>query len=215
LPHVLRNRRKDVNQRLIVEHGKKVITTKIAIINAENRVLGAVAGCKDITEVIKLAVENSDHNDIKTLLASNINSSDEAISVVDENGVGMMINPAYTRITGLREADIIGKPASVDISEGESMHMKVLQTRRAVRRVRMKVGPAKKEVLVNVAPVIVDGKDRKSVGVLHDVSEIQSLTSELKRARQIIRNLEAKYTFDDIIGSSAEMQIALEQAKVG
>jgi len=215
LPHVLRSRRKEVNQKLILENGKKVITTRIPIINAENRVLGAFAVFKDITEVMNLAEENTDLKDIKTLLEAIIQSSDEAISVVDENGVGMMINPAYTRITGLREADIIGKPASVDISEGESMHMKVLQTRRAVRRVRMKVGPAKKEVLVNVAPVIVDGKIKGSVGVLHDVSEIQSLTSELKRARQIIRNLEAKYTFDDIIGSSAEMQIALEQAKVG
>ncbi|SFA72090.1 PAS domain S-box-containing protein [Lentibacillus halodurans] len=215
LPHILRSRRKEVNQRLLLENGKKVISTRIPIINAEEQMLGAFAVFKDITEVMNLAEENTDLKEIKTLLEAIIQSSDEAISVVDEHGTGIMINPAYTRITGLREADILGKPANVDISEGESMHMKVLQTRRAVRRVRMKVGPAKKEVLVNVAPVIVDGKIKGSVGVLHDVSEIQTLTSELKRARQIIRNLEAKYTFDDIIGSSAEMQIALEQAKVG
>ncbi|MYL59530.1 AAA family ATPase, partial [Virgibacillus halodenitrificans] len=103
----------------------------------------------------------------------------------------------------------------VDISEGESMHMKVLQTRRAVRGVRMKVGPTNKDVYVNVAPIIVDGKIKGSVGVLHDVTEVRSLTSELKRARQIIRSLEAKYTFDDIIGGSSEMRLALEQAKVG
>ncbi|GGJ94615.1 sigma-54-dependent Fis family transcriptional regulator [Lentibacillus kapialis] len=215
LPHVLRNRRKEVNQRLILENGKKVITTRIPIINAQEQVLGAFAIFKDITEVMNLAEEITDLKEIKTLLEAIIQSSDEAISVVDENGNGLMINPAYTRLTGLSESDIIGKPASVDISEGESMHMKVLQTRRAVRRVHMKVGPGNKDVLVNVAPVIVDGKIKGSVGVLHDVSEIQSLTSKLKRARQIIRNLEAKYTFDDIIGSSSEMQIALEQAKVG
>ncbi|ALX48033.1 sigma 54-interacting transcriptional regulator [Lentibacillus amyloliquefaciens] len=215
LPHVMRTRRKEVNQRLVLENGKEVITTRIPIINAEEVVVGAFAVFKDITEVMNLAEENTDLKEIKILLEAIIHSSDEAISVVDENGTGIMINPAYTRITGLGEADIIGNPANVDISEGESMHMKVLQTRRAVRRVRMKVGPAKKEVLVNVAPVIVDGKIKGSVGVLHDVTEIQALTSELKRARQIIRNLEAKYTFDDIIGSSTEMQIALEQAKVG
>ncbi|TFJ93725.1 sigma 54-interacting transcriptional regulator [Lentibacillus salicampi] len=215
LPDVLRSRRKEVNQRLILENDKKIITTRIPIINADEEVLGAFAVFKDITEVMNLAEEVTDLKEIKTMLEAIIQSSDEAISVVDENGTGIMINPAYTRITGFRESDIIGKPASVDISEGESMHMKVLGTRRAVRRVHMKVGPAKKDVLVNVAPVIVDGKIKGSVGVLHDVSEIQSLTSELKRARQIIRNLEAKYTFDDIIGSSEEMQIALEQAKVG
>src|SRR5699024_9037791 len=111
-----------------------------------------------ITEVVNLAEENTDLIEIKTLLEAIIQSSDEAISVVDEKGKGMMINPAYTRITGLQESDVVGKPATTDISEGESMHMKVLQTRRPVRSVRMKVGPSKKDVLVNVAPVIVDGQ---------------------------------------------------------
>ncbi len=215
LPHVLRNRRKEVNQKLTLENGKQVITTRIPIISADDLLVGAFAVFKDITEVVKLAEENTDLKEIKTMLEAIIYSSDEAISVADENGLGIMINPAYTRITGLEEADVIGKPATTDISEGESMHLKVLQTRRGVRGATMKVGPNKKEVYVNVAPVIVDGKMKGSVGVLHDISEIQALTSELKRARQIIRNLEAKYTFDDIIGNSTEMKLALEQAKVG
>ena len=142
-------------------------------------------------------------------------SSNEAISVVDENGNGLMINPAYTRITGLTEKDVIGKPATADISEGESMHFKVLQTKKTFRGVRMKVGPKRKDVVVNVAPVIVNGKVKGSVGVIHDVSEIKALTAELQRARQIIRNLQAKYTFDDIIGNSPQMKLALDQAKIG
>ncbi|MFC4022843.1 sigma 54-interacting transcriptional regulator [Oceanobacillus longus] len=215
LPHVLQTQRKEVNQKLVLENRKKVVSTRIPIINEIGELVGAFAVFKDITEVMKLAEENTDLNEIKTMLEAIIRSSDEAISVVDENGNGLMINPAYTRITGLNEKDVIGFPATVDISEGESMHMKVLQTRRAVRGVRMKVGPGEKEVIVNVAPVIVHGVIKGSVGVLHDVTEIQSLTKELKRARQIIRNLEARYTFDDIIGSSSEMKLALEQARVG
>src|SRR5699024_803033 len=74
---------------------------------------------------------------------------------------------------------------------------------------------AKRDVLVNVAPINVEGKIKGSVGVLHDVSEIKSLTRELMKAKKRIRNLEAKYTFDDIIGVSAEMTLTLEQAKVG
>lgn len=215
LPDVLRDQKKEVNQKLVLENEKQIIATRIPIINDEGSLIGAFAVFKDITEVMNLAEENTDLNEIKTMLEAIIQSSDEAISVVDENGNGLLINPAYSRITGLKESDIIGKPATADISEGESMHMKVLQTRRPVRGARMKVGPNKKEVYVNVAPVIVDGIIKGSVGVLHDVTEIQSLTSELKRARQIIRNLEAKYTFDDIVGNSPEMKLALEQAKVG
>ncbi|KGP91901.1 ATPase AAA [Pontibacillus chungwhensis BH030062] len=215
LSHILRVRRKEVNQKLELENGRKIITTRIPIIGSHQEVLGAFAVFNDITEVVDLAEEVTDLKEVKTMLEAIIQSSEEAISVVDENGMGIMINPAYTRITGLSEKDIVGKPATADISEGESMHMRVLQTRRAVRGVRMSVGPSNKEVLVNVAPVIVDGKLKGSVGVLHDVSEIRSLTSELRKARQIIRSLEAKYTFDDIIGDSPEMTLALEQAKVG
>ncbi len=215
LTEVLKNRRKEINQKLTLENGKQIIATRIPIIRSDNSLLGAFAVFKDITEVVHLAEENTDLKEIKTMLEAIIHSSDEAISVVDEQGLGLMINPAYTKITGLAASDVIGKPATTDISEGESVHMRVLQTRRPIRGVLMKVGPNKKEVYVNVAPVIVDGKLKGSVGVLHDISEVQSLTNELKRARQIIRNLEAKYTFKDIIGTSPEMKIALEQAKVG
>lgn len=159
-----------------------------------------------------MAEEIAELKRMQTMLEAIIHSSEEAISVVDENGLGLMINPAYTRITGLTSEDVIGRPATEDISEGESMHMLVLKTKEPVRGVQMKVGPNGRDVLVNVAPVIVNGELKGSVGVLHDVSEIQSLTKELNRARQIIRTLEAKYSFDDIITSTSETmdQVARE-----
>ena len=191
-----------------------MITTRIPIIDENDHLIGALAVFKDITEAVRLAEEITDLKEIQTKLEAIFKSSDEAISVVDEHGCGIMINPAYTRITGLTEAEVIGKPATTDISEGESVHLKVLQTRRTVRGVSMRVGLNNKEVIVNGAPVIVDGKLKGSVGVIHDVSEIQALSRELHRARQIIRTLEAKYSFEDIIGTSDEMNIAIGQAKL-
>ncbi|MFJ8264846.1 sigma 54-interacting transcriptional regulator [Peribacillus asahii] len=149
-----------------------------------------------------------------TMLEAIIQSSDEAISVVDEQGRGLLINPAYTRITGLTKEQVIGKPATTDIYEGDSMHMQVLETRKPVRGVNMCVGPRRKEVIVNVAPIIVDGELKGSVGVIHDVSEIQKLTTELKHAQRLIRTLQAKYSFEDIIGQSDDMVLAIEQAKL-
>lgn len=215
LPQVLKNRRQELNQKVILENGRQIISTRIPIVNHANNVIGAFAMFKDITEVVQLAETNTDLNEIKKMLEAIIYSSDDAISVVDEKGLGLMINPAYTRLTGLTEKDVIGQPATVDIYEGESMHLKVLKTGESVRGVPMKVGDQKRDVLVNVAPVVVDGTVKGSVGVIHDVSEISSLTKELNRAKQKIRTLEAKYTFDDIIGPSSIMQLALEQAKIG
>ncbi|GHI01038.1 sigma 54-interacting transcriptional regulator [Neobacillus kokaensis] len=215
LPVILKTRRIETNQEMILGNGLKIITTRIPIVEENGRLIGAVAVFKDITEVVKLAEEITDLKEIQTMLEAIIHSSDDAISVVDENGRGILINPAYTRITGLSEEQVIGKPANADISEGESMHMKVLQTRRPVRGVPMRVGPNKREVIVNVAPIIVNGILKGSVGVVHDRSEMKSLSRELSRARQLIRKLEAKYTFEDIIGKSDEMLLAIEQAKLG
>jgi PAS domain S-box-containing protein len=215
LPRVLTTRRIEINKEFEFQNGQKIVTTRIPMVNESGQLLGAIAVFKDITEVVNLAEEITNLKDIQMMLEAIIQSSEEAISVVDENGVGIMINPAYTKLTGLSEEDVVGKPATADISEGESMHMQVLETKKPVRGARMKVGPYKKDVIVNAAPVIVDGKLKGSVGVIHDVSEIKTLTKELQRARQIIRTLEAKYSFDDIIGTSEEMTFAIEQAKLG
>ncbi len=215
LLRIIRTKQIEVNYELTLENEKKIITTRIPILKEGGEVQGAFAIFKDITEVVDLAEEVTDLKEIQTLLEAIINSSEEAISVVDEKGRGLVINPAYTKLTGLTEEDIIGKPATTDIVEGESMHMKVLRTRRAVRGIHMKIGQKKRDVIVNVAPVIVDGILKGSVGVIRDVSEIQKLTNELNRARQIIRTLEAKYSFDDIVGNSDETTSAIEQAKLG
>jgi PAS domain S-box-containing protein len=150
--------------------------------------------------------------EILSTLKAIINSTDDAISVVNEKGLHTLVNDAYTRLIGLTEQDVLGKSSSIDIAEGESMHMKVLRTKKPVHGVRMKVGPKKRDVLVNVAPVIVDGELRGSVAVIHDLSEIRNLTDELNRFKKRVRHLEAKYTFDDIVGKSRAMIIAKEQA---
>lgn len=79
----------------------------------------------------------------------------------------------------------------------------------------MKVGPARKDVVVNAAPITVDGELKGSVAIIQDMSEIKELYRELERARSIIRKLEAKYTFDDIIVRSDAMKTALREARQG
>ena len=214
LPRVYETGRTDLNRELVLKTGSKIVTSRFPMIDENGDIIGAFAVFKDITEVVSLAEEITDLKEIQTMLQAIIQSSDDAISVVDEKGNGLLVNPAYTRITGLQMNEVIGRPASADISEGESMHVKALQTRKPVRGVNLKVGPAKREVIVNVAPIIVDNQLKGSVGVIHDTTEIRSLMKELDRARSIIRTLESKYTFDDIVGVSSEMQLSLQQAKL-
>ncbi len=192
---------------------KMFIASRMPYQDDHGHVSGAVAFLQDTEEFNELKVRVNTLEEVRILLSAIINSTQDAISVVDENGLGLIINPAYTRLTGLTANDVIGKPPTVDIAEGESMHMQVLNTRLPVKGVCMKVGPKRKEVIVNVAPIIVSGQLRGTVGVLHDISEIHRLSEELERAKRLIRHLEAKYTFSDIVGDSEAIKATIEQAR--
>ncbi len=191
----------------------EIMTNRVPVLDKDQRPIAAISVFRDVTEVRELNSEVAKLKEMQTLLEAVITSTQDAISVVDASGHGLMINPAYTRLTGLTEKEVLGFPAEVDIAEGESMHMKVLQTKQAFRNVKMKVGSKRREVIVNVAPILVGNELKGSVAVIHDESELRALAQELETVQKRIRKLEAKYTFADIIGQSSAMMAALETAR--
>ncbi|KUO48792.1 MAG: AAA family ATPase [Desulfitibacter sp. BRH_c19] len=212
LLEVLENGVPDFNQQLELKE-VTIITNRVPVTDEDGSIIGAAAIFRDIAEKIAMTEEISNLRDVQTLLEAIINSTQDAISVVNEKGIHILINPAYTRIIGMKKEELLSKPADVDIVEGESMHFKVLRTKEPVRGIRMKVGPQKKDVVVNVAPMVVNDILKGSVAVIHDISEIRKLTDELELAKRLIRHLEAKHAFEDIIGKSEQIAGAIEQAK--
>lgn len=213
LDQVLSSGEAQLNQRQMVGE-TEIITNRVPVRDEEGKVVGAVAVFRDITEVQTLAEEITNLREIQSFLKAIIGATQDAISVADADGTGLIINQAYTRITGLTEKDVIGKPATVDIAEGgPSMHMQVLRTRKPVKNVPMKLGPMRRQVVVSVDPVIVGGQLKGSVGVVRDVSEIIRLTEELERVKKIVRQLEAKYTFDEVVSVNPLVSQAVEQAR--
>ncbi|MFZ5967500.1 MAG: sigma 54-interacting transcriptional regulator [Bacillota bacterium] len=212
LPYILETGESELNRKQPLGD-ITIVTNRMPVKDDEGKVIGAVAVFRDITEIQELAEEITNLREMQSMLQAIFHSTQDAISVVDQKGIGVLINPAYTKLTGLSEKDIINKLCTVDIAEGDSIHLEVLRTKKPVKNARLKVGPNKKEVLADAAPMIVDGELRGSVAVLHDVTEIKRLTKELDQAKQIIRKLEAKYTFDDIIGEDEQLQLAIEKAK--
>lgn len=212
LPYVLETGIAELNREQPLRN-TRIITNRMPVKDEQGNIIGAVAVFRDISEILQLAEQVTNLKEIQSMLEAIFNSTQDAISVVDQHGMGVMVNPAYTRLTGLSGKDVIGKPATVDIAEGESIHLKVLETGKPVKNARLKVGPSRKEVIVDAAPIVVDGELRGSVGVIHDISEIKKLTEELNQAKQIIRKLEAKYTFEDIVSINPRMQEIIDKAK--
>ncbi len=191
-----------------------IITSRMPIIDRQGRIIGAFAIFRDVTRMVELAEEITNLREMRIMWEAIFNSTQDAISVVDEHGVQVSVNPAYTRVTGFPRDGVIGQACTVDIAEGESIHMRVLSTGKPVTGARLKVGPHGKDVIVDAAPIIVKGEVKGSVAVIKDLTEIRRLTNELRRAQQMIRKLEAKYSFDDLIGKQANFVHALDKARV-
>ncbi|MFW6122009.1 MAG: sigma 54-interacting transcriptional regulator, partial [Petrotogales bacterium] len=194
--------------------GKKtIVTNRIPLIDEKGNVYAVMAVFRDITSVQNMAEEVTNLREVEAMLTAIIDSTHDAISVADASGRIIMVNKAYTRITGMSAKYVVGKMATVDISEGSSLHLEVARTKEPIFNARLKVGPAKKEVIVNVTPIFVKKEFKGSVGVIHDISEIEKLAKELEDTKRMLRHVKAHYTFDDIAGSSNKMQVAIEQAK--
>jgi PAS domain S-box-containing protein len=117
--------------------------------------VGAGAVFRDLTEARSLAEEVTNLRAVQSRLKAIIDATQDAISVVDEEGNGLLINPAYTRLTGLTEKDVIGKPATVDIGESQPSSIWVLRTRQTGEERALDGGPRQRQVEVSVSPVFV------------------------------------------------------------
>ncbi len=194
-------------------HNKIIVTSRIPLLDQVGNVYAVMAVFRDITAVRKLAEEVTNLRQIQAMLTAIIDSTHDAISVADEKGKIVLVNRAYSRITGMSPKHVIGKPATVDIAEGPSLHLEVARRREPIFNARLKVGPARKDVVVNVTPLFVKDEFKGSVGVIHDISEIEKLAGELEETKRLLRHIKAKYTFDDIVAVSHPMRVAVEQSK--
>lgn len=213
LPIILETGKSELNQQQPLNN-ITIITNRMPVLDDDGKMIGAIAVFRDISDMIDLAERITNLNEIRETLEATINATQDAISVVDEHGIGIMINPAYTKMTGYTESDVIGKDCTFDLAEGESVHKEVIRTGKPVKGKRLKVGSMKKEVIAEAAPIIVKGVLKGSVAIIHDLTEINEIYERLDQAKQIIRNLEAKYTFEDIVGSSEILLNAIEKAKI-
>ncbi len=211
LPHVLASGQDELNQRQEVG-ATTIITSRMVVRDPAGAVEGAVAIFRDVGEVQELAAKVRTLQDLRELSEAIIRCSQEAIAVSDEHGNYVLVNPAYSALMGLSAEEVLHRPVTVDIRQGESVHLRVLRTRKPIRGARLQVGPHQKEVVVNAAPLLVGGELRGSVGVIHDVSEIRRLSEELASAREQLRRLASKHTFEDIIGACPPIARAKEMA---
>lgn len=208
LPYVMQHDVQELNRRQILGE-TEIITNRMPVKDEQNRVIGAIAVFRDVGELTRLAAEVTDLSQSIETLQSLFDAIQDAISVVDAKGNLLLVNEHYTKLTGVKAAS-----GMIDALGEGNLHKKVLASGQVVKSVQRYLGILDKHVIIDCAPLKVGEEIKGSAAVIHDFSEITKLSSDLDQAKSIIRNLEAKYTFDDILGKHPKMLDAVEKAKL-
>lgn len=168
---------------------------------------------------VSLTNDKIDHslNQYVRWLEGIIEAINDGILVIDAKGIVRLINDEYTKITGVKKEDIIGKPLS-EVREG-AISPTVLIDKKRRSAIYRKVG--EQEYVVDMAPIYYDNQILGVVNVLKSVNEVKDLTKELEKSKIKLAQLEktvghlhqAKYTFHDIIGEDKEIKNVIELAK--
>lgn len=145
-----------------------------------------------------------------------VESMNDGVLVIDQAGVVKTINPEYTRITGVTP-DIIGK-SLIAYRPGAKLP-ETLETGKSQVGVYRKTYD--REYVVDMAPIIIEDEIVGAVSVCKSLNEVQLLTRELERQRQIVKELQGqisalhkvRYTFEDIITNDAKMDELITIAK--
>lgn len=212
LAKTLQTRKKEINQRVRLGNGQEIITTRVPIINQENRLTGAFAYFKAVADVQISAEENTNLKQITATLATLVNTINDAICIVNEKGAIIHSNSAYAELSKLIGQGLIGKQSLTIGAAVNKLHLLIMKTRRKIKE--EKIISAEREIIINIEPIIVDGKLRGSLAILQDVTLKNELESELYFSKQMVRNLEKNYLFDDIVHCTPDISLAIEQAKI-
>ena len=124
----------------------------------------------------------------------------DGILIIDKNGIVLYTNPSYTRITKINKEDIENKRL-LDVRK-DSHLTKVMKT--GIKEIGQYRTINNIKYIVNMVPIIEEGKIVGGISVLNDMQDIQknldktlAILDNLKEKVKILNK--SKYNFDSII----------------
>ncbi|MHC1761631.1 MAG: sigma-54 interaction domain-containing protein [Negativicutes bacterium] len=141
----------------------------------------------------------------------------DGILILDLDGIVHYVNEGYLHISGLKREQIIGRRLS-DVRPG-ALLPKVVATGKPMADIYRKEGNT--EYVADLAPLYKNGEIIGGVGVLKDMNRLldvsKTLEKHLKKNRElksaVSQAYRAHYTFEDIVGNSAELRKTVAVAR--
>ena len=146
-----------------------------------------------------------------------INSLHDGVLIADNEGYIKYVNTSYLRLTGVTSNAVLNKKVQA-VRKGARLP-EVLRTGQALLGVRRKVNNI--EYIADISPILFNEKVVGAISVVRDITEVVALSNKLKdfthrvlELRNKVREIhQAHYRFEDIIGSSKEMEKTKNRAR--
>lgn len=197
---VLHTKRIEEQKKFAISEADYLLISRYPLIGKDNNVIGAVAVLQEESQKRQWI----DKDNLQMLLTLLLQKSAEAYLVVDEFGHIVMQNSSYKELAVL-----------LDQQKNHQLMRKnreeVIQTRRDAE---ITIQTDTLCLTVKSTPIMVDGKLKGCLQILHNETETAQLKKELQQTKAIIRGLEQSFQFDDFIYQSPSMNFAIEQAKL-
>ncbi|MDN5347804.1 MAG: hypothetical protein PWP65_1368 [Clostridia bacterium] len=139
-----------------------------------------------------------------------LNSLSDAILVVDKDCRIKFMNESYTKLKGLKLEDCMGLPLRQ--VRPASLLPEVIKTGKPMKNLLRKTG--NNEYVVDVLPIKKGDMIVGGITISKDVTMAQELARKVIRLERTIKEKQkAKYTFNDLLGKSAQFKSLVENAK--
>ena len=207
LPEVLNKAIKDGCDALVSGYSANLLAGKMGL-NSVVIQTGETALSQAMDEAIYTVERIRQERIISQMYKTIIYSSDAGLLYVDREGMIRVRNHVARQMNG--NISIMGKPLKEAISWLEPLFCSVMKTGKVETRL-ISVPGTKTTVSVKCSPVIANNEQSGVVFNLTDVTQIQELESQIRR-KLSERGLKARYTFDQIIHKSKEIDRVIELA---
>jgi len=186
LMEILKSGNSEASMRFIYKD--KILMSNRTPILINGKIAGAVAVLQDISELENISNELKITCELKEEVDAIIRSSFDGIYVTDGDGKTLMINEAYSRITGIKAQDVVGRNMKELVETGvydRSVTILVMERRETVT-LTQEIKITGKTILVTGNPIFDDkGNLFRVVTNVRDITELNLLKQEVKEAQRL------------------------------
>ncbi|WP_204954189.1 sigma-54 interaction domain-containing protein [Metabacillus crassostreae] len=154
-------------------------------------------------------------DDLQAILHTLVNNIDTGIHIINQDGLTILYNKKMAEIEGMNHSDVLGKniPELFNFQkESESTLMSALQTGAVTKSSKQTYFNQKGQEITTINDTFpIYNSNKQIIGAIEVAKDITNLEQIIRD--NILNKGDTKFTFDSIIGKSANFQEVIETSK--